>query len=200
MNEIEIENENENDEELEQDLEPEDLQEQEPEVLEPENLEAEDLEADKLKELEQELAAARADFYNYRQRVAKEKQEMRKRIQDDVVIALLPVLDNLDRALSFDVLNAGQAGTPEDDGSRNVLIGVRMVQQQFLMSLNELGVSVIKTEHEKFDHNLHEAVGTVEVEDEELDGVIIAEQLKGYKSGDKVLRAARVLVGKFIKA
>ena len=189
-NKIEIENENDNDEELEQDLEPEDLQEQEPEVLEPENLEAEDLEADKLKELEQELAAARADFYNYRQRVAKEKQEMRKRIQDDVVIALLPVLDNLDRALM----------TPEDDGSRNVLIGVRMVQQQFLMSLNELGVSVIKTEREKFDHNLHEAAGTVEVEDEELDGVIMAEQLKGYKSGDKVLRAARVLVGKFIKA
>ena len=114
---------------------------------------------------------------------------MRKRIQDDVVIALLPVLDNLDRALM----------TPEDDGSRNVLIGVRMVQQQFLMSLNELGVSVIKTEHEKFDHNLHEAAGTVEVEDEELDGVIMAEQLKGYKSGDKVLRAARVLVGKFVE-
>ncbi|MBR0096495.1 MAG: nucleotide exchange factor GrpE [Synergistaceae bacterium] len=180
---------NENNEELEQELEaenlePEDLQEQEPEVLEPENLEA-----DKLKELEQELAAARADFYNYRQRVAKEKQEMRKRIQDDVVIALLPLLDNLDRALM----------TPEDDGSRNVLIGVRMVQQQFLMSLNELGVSVIKTEHEKFDHNLHEAAGTVEVEAEELDGVIMAEQLKGYKSGDKVLRAARVLVGKFVE-
>ncbi len=189
MNDNKIEIENENDEELEQDLEPEDLQEQEPEVLEPENLEAEDLEADKLKELEQELAAARADFYNYRQRVAKEKQEMRKRIQDDVVIALLPVLDNLDRALM----------TPEDDGSRNVLIGVRMVQQQFLMSLNELGVSVIKTEHEKFDHNLHEAAGTVEVEDEELDGVIMAEQLRGYKSGDKVLRAARVLVGKFVE-
>ena len=122
---------------------------------------------------------------------------MRRRIQDDVIISLLPVLDNLDRALSFDVLNAGQAGTPEDEHSRNVLIGVRMVQQQFLMSLNELGVSVIKTEGEKFDHNLHEAAGTVEVEDEALDGVVMSEQLKGYRSGDRVLRAARVLVGKF---
>ena len=185
-----LDNENEL-EELEDENDLEDLEEDDANLeaeAEPEKTQAE-LDAETIKNLEQELAVARADFYNFRQRVTKEKQEMRRRIQDDVIISLLPVLDNLDRALM----------TPEDEHSRNVLIGVRMVQQQFLMSLSELGVSVIKTEGEKFDHNLHEAAGTVEVEDEALDGVVMSEQLKGYKSGDRVLRAARVLVGKFIK-
>ena len=177
-----------NENELEELEDENDLEEDEAEAEqhEQEKTQAE-IDAETIKNLEQELAVARADFYNYRQRAAKEKQEMRRRIQYDVIISLLPVLDNLDRALM----------TPEDEHSRNVLIGVRMVQQQFLMSLNELGVSVIKTEGEKFDHNLHEAAGTVEVEDKELDGVIMSEQLKGYRSGDRVLRAARVLVGKF---
>ncbi len=163
----------------------------EPEAEIPE--EVEDSEQDlnelrsKISELEQELAVARADFYNYRQRVNKERQETKKRVQDDTVINFLPVLDNLDRALLVN----------ENDTAKNVLIGVRMVQQQFLTALNDLGVSVIKTQGEKFNPSLHDAIATVPVENAELDGEIIDEQLRGYKSGEKVLRAARVTVGKF---
>lgn len=137
--------------------------------------------------LEGELAAARADFYNYRQRVTREKQEARRRTEEDVITALLPVLDNLDRALMV----------PEDGSARDVLVGVRMVQRQFLSALEELGVSVIPTEGQKFDPNLHEASGTAPVEDPEQDGAVVAEQLRGYRTKEgRVLRAARVTVGK----
>ena len=136
---------------------------------------------------EEELAAARADFYNYRQRVTREKQEARRRTEEDVITALLPVLDNLDRALMV----------PEDGSARDVLVGVRMVQRQFLSALEELGVSVIPTEGQKFDATLHEAVGTVPVDDSEQDGTVVAEQLRGYRTKEgRVLRAARVMVGK----
>ena len=137
--------------------------------------------------LEGELAAARADFYNYRQRVNREKQEARRRTEEDVITALLPVLDNLDRALMV----------PEDGSARDVLVGVRMVQRQFLSTLEELGVSVIPTEGQKFDTALHEAVGTVPVESPDQDGTVVAEQLRGYRTKEgRVLRAARVTVGK----
>ncbi len=142
---------------------------------------------EKIAALEGELAAARADFYNYRQRVTREKQEARKRTEEDVVTSLLPVLDNLDRALMV----------PEDGTARDVLVGVRMVQRQFLAALADLGVSVIPTEGQHFDANLHEAVGTVPVEGPEQDGAVMSEQLRGYRTQEgRVLRAARVTVGK----
>ena len=72
--------------------ESESTQEQEQENLTP------DLDA-KIKELEHDLAVSRADFYNYRQRTIKEKSQTRQRAQEDVIIEILPVLDNLDRAL-----------------------------------------------------------------------------------------------------
>ncbi|MCR5346785.1 MAG: nucleotide exchange factor GrpE [Fretibacterium sp.] len=137
--------------------------------------------------LEQELAASRADFYNYRQRVTREKQEARRRTEEDVITALLPVLDNLDRALMV----------PEDGSARDVLVGVRMVQRQFLSALEELGVSVIPTEGQRFDANFHEAVGTVPADTPEQDGAVVNEQLRGYRTKEgRVLRAARVIVGK----
>ncbi|MBR1672245.1 MAG: nucleotide exchange factor GrpE [Fretibacterium sp.] len=137
--------------------------------------------------LEQELAAARADFYNYRQRVTREKQEARRRTEEDVITALLPVLDNLDRALMV----------PEDGSAKDVLVGVRMVQRQFLSALEELGITVIPTEGQKFDPNLHEAAGTAPVDTPEQDGTVVAEQLRGYRAKEgRVLRAARVTVGK----
>lgn len=142
---------------------------------------------DRIAALEGELAAARADFYNYRQRVMKEKQEARRRAEEDVITALLPVLDNLDRALT----------APEDGSAKDVLVGVRMVQRQFLSALEELGVSVIPAEGQRFDPNLHEAAGTAPVDDPEQDGAVVAEQLRGYRTKEgKVLRAARVMVGR----
>ena len=141
---------------------------------------------ERVAELEGELAAARADFYNYRQRIAKERQQIRRLVTDDTISSLLPVLDNLDRALTV----------PEDGSAKDVLVGVGMVRRQFLSTLEELGVRVIPTEGAPFDPALHDAVETVPVEDPEQDGRILEELTRGYRTDERVLRASRVTVGK----
>ena len=141
---------------------------------------------ERVAELEGELAAARADFYNYRQRMAKERQQIRRLVTDDTISSLLPVLDNLDRALAV----------PEDGSAKDVLVGVGMVRRQFLSMLEELGVRVIPTEGAPFDPALHDAVETVPVEDPEQDGRILEELTRGYRTDERVLRASRVTVGK----
>ena len=155
----------------------------------PEN-DAETPEADpkdeEIASLTQQLKATTADFFNYRQRTTKERTETRRRAQDDVITEMLPVLDNLDRAL--------EAATSEDTAS--IVKGVEMVQRQFVGVLETLGVSIIKAEGEKFDPALHDAAGTQPVEDPELDGKVITERLKGYRTKDRVLRPAQVIVGK----
>lgn len=146
-------------------------------------------ETDKLKQeiesLNTEIKTVRADFYNFRQRTIKERQETRTRSREEVITAVLPILDNLDRALS--------ASTDDPAG---IVKGVEMVQRQFVNVLEGLGVSVIKSEGENFDPSLHDASGTEKVDDPELDGKIIAEQLKGYRTKERVLRPAKVTVGK----
>ena len=146
-------------------------------------------EAEKLKQeidsLKTEIKTVRADFYNFRQRTIKERSETRIRAKEEVITEILPVLDNLDRALS--------AGTEDTAG---IVKGVEMEQRQFLGVLEGLGVSIIKTEGQKFDPSLHDASGTEKVDDPELDGVIITEILKGYRTKDRVLRPAKVTVGK----
>lgn len=136
--------------------------------------------------LKDEIAQVRADYYNFRQRTIKERQDTRKRAQEDVISAILPVLDNLDRAL--------EAAQSEDAAS--ILKGVEMVQRQFMSVLEGLGVTAIKAEGEVFDPMLHDASGTEEVDDPELDGKVITQRLKGYKMNDRVLRPAQVTVGK----
>ena len=153
----------------------------------PSSLSEESALRERVAELEgEELAAARADFYNYRQRMAKERQQIRRLVTDDTISSLLPVLDNLDRALTV----------PEDGSAKDVLVGVGMVRRQFLSTLEELGVRVIPTEGAPFDPALHDAVETVPVEDPEQDGRILEELTRGYRTDERVLRASRVTVGK----
>ncbi|MBQ9904178.1 MAG: nucleotide exchange factor GrpE [Synergistaceae bacterium] len=155
-------------------------------VTDEEQQQEDDSQSKKIEELEHDLAVARADFYNFRQRTIKERQEARTRAQEEVITAMLPVLDNLDRALSASSQDA-----------QGIIKGVEMVQRQFVNVLEGLGVSVIKSEGEKFNPSLHDAAGTEDVEDPELDGVVISERLKGYRTEGRVLRPAQVTVGKF---
>ena len=141
---------------------------------------------EQIESLTRQLKATTADFYNYRQRTTKERLETRKRAQEDVIVSMLPVLDNLDRAL--------EAASTEDTAS--IVKGVEMVQRQFVSVLEGLGVNVIKAAGEKFDPALHDAAGTEKVDDPELDGKVITERLKGYRTKDRVLRPAQVTVGK----
>ncbi len=136
--------------------------------------------------LKNELAVARADLYNYRQRVERDRIKNRKLIVEDKVCEFLPVLDNLDRALCVS----------EEATAKDVLIGVRMVQRQFLSVLENSDVTVIPTEGCRFDPLLHDAVESEPVDDPSQDGAILCEILRGYKTADRVLRPAHVRVAK----
>ena len=145
---------------------------------------------EQIESLTRQLKATTADFYNFRQRTTKERLETRKRAAEEVIIAILPVLDNLDRAL--------EAAGSED--AKSILKGVEMVQRQFVSVLDGLGVSIIKAEGEKFDPALHDAAGTEQVDDPDLDGKVITERMKGYRTKERVLRPAQVTVGKIQEA
>ena len=157
----------------------------EPEVTEDDQQSEIDKLKQKIEDLTVEIKTVRADSFNFRQRTIKERQETRSRAYEEVITAMLPVLDNLDRALSASA-----------DDPAGIVKGVEMVQRQFVSVLEGLGVSVIKSEGEVFDPSLHDASGTEKVEDPELDGKIITEQLKGYRMKERVLRPAKVTVGK----
>lgn len=139
---------------------------------------------EELSKFKDEAARARADFYNYRTRVERDREKDRILAAEGACDALLPVLDNLDRTLSA-----------IDDLESPMYKGVVMVQKQFLTALQGLGLSQVDTSG-SFDPKQHEAMMTVEVGDDEQDGKIMEVLNRGYRLGDKLLRAALVKVGR----
>lgn len=136
-----------------------------------------------IEELKNEVARSRADFYNFRMRVEKNHERDRVRAAEKVVELLIPVLDNLDRILE----------TVQDE---SLMKGISMVQKQFLEALIKIGVKPVVSEGCLFDPSLHEAMGVEEVEEAELDGKVINELQRGYTLGGKVIRPARVRIGR----
>lgn len=119
-----------------------------------------------------------AEYDNFRKRSAKEKEGIYADAYSDVIVAILPVIDNLERAVSF------------SDGGQTAE-GVKMTLAQFSQTLEKLGVEVIPTE--KFDPNLHNAVMHIE-DDSYGEGEIVEIFQKGYRKGDKIIRYAMVKV------
>lgn len=122
-----------------------------------------------------------AEYDNYRKRTAKEKESIYPEAKVAVVAAMLPVMDNLERAL-----NAAKAEDP-------LYEGVKMTLKQFEDAFKGIGVEEIKAVGEQFDPKFHNAV--MHVEDENLGENIIAEEFqKGYKLGDRIIRYSMVKV------
>lgn len=135
------------------------------------------------------LARRQADFDNFRKRVERERSETYNRALGEVVRRLLPVLDNLQRALEAErtLENA------ESKEFRHFLHGVELINRQLGGVLEGLGVEVVPTVGELFDPHVHEAVATEETEEVEPD-TIVQEMQRGYRLGDKLLRPAMVKV------
>ena len=143
------------------------------------------LEAEKKEEHDRLLRVA-ADLENLRKRQRREVDDARNDTKMRVLKEILPVADNLERAL--------QVSTGEGE-SAAVLDGVRLVQRQFLQALERLEVSPIEAELQPFDPNLHEAISQQESA-EHPPGTVIAVLQRGYKSGDRLLRPSLVVVAK----
>ncbi len=123
-----------------------------------------------------------AEYDNYRKRTAKEKAELNSACKCAVIADLLPVIDNLDRAMAHNTDNP-------DEYKK----GVEMIVTQFSAALEKLGVESFGEAGEAFDPNLHNAV--MHIEDENLaENTVAAVFAKGYRLGEKVIRPATVQV------
>jgi molecular chaperone GrpE len=128
----------------------------------------------------------RADFDNYRKRVAKETSEATARGKAELARELLPVIDNLERALRSGV----------DPSSHEALVrGVELVLDELRGRLESAGVEAFDPTGEKFDPELHEAISALEAAGTES-GLILETLEKGYRLNGQVLRPARVVVSK----
>jgi molecular chaperone GrpE len=168
---------------------------EEPEVEEPEVVESEVVVEPELEEPEDELAVARrereeylalaqrtqADFDNYRKRAAKDVANAGERAKRGLVTELLPVIDNLERAL--------ESGGDEE----HLAGGVRLVHSALVAVLSRNGVEQFDPRGERFDPTLHEALTTRSEEGSEA-GVVLDVVEKGYSLNGNVLRPARVVV------
>jgi molecular chaperone GrpE len=132
---------------------------------------------------DQQLLRLRADFENYRKRVLREKDELYRRANTDLVTELLPVLDHLDIAFAA-------ADANRDDA---VVQGFRLVGDQMRSVMERFGLKPVDAQGQAFDHNLHEAVAQLPSADIP-ENHVIAQTRRGYLLGDRLLRAAQVVV------
>ena len=140
-------------------------------------------------ELKNSLARRQADFENYRKRVDRERSETYNRVVADVAEKLLPVSDNLKRALEAEA----SVEAAESDEFRHFLSGVDLIWKQLTGVLEALGVKTIPAVGEQFNPHIHEAVVT-EATDEYEPDTVMQEIRSGYRLGDKLIRPALVKV------
>ncbi len=133
------------------------------------------------------LRSALADLEDAKRRVTRdaEKQLERQRLQ--VLEALLPVLDNLERSI---------AAATKDGSAPALRDGVKLVFDQFLQVLGGFGLERRSALGARFDPSQHDAIAVIPVADAQQDGIVVSELEPGYVAGERVVRAARVVVGR----
>jgi molecular chaperone GrpE len=140
-------------------------------------------------DLKERLMRRQAEFDNYRKRTERERGESYNRMVGDVARKLLPVLDNLRRALDAEASMEAN----ESEEFRHFLSGVELIYKQLNEVLGGLGVEPVQAVGQPFDPHVHEAVATEQTNEHEPD-TVIQELVRGYRLGDKLLRPAVVKV------
>lgn len=141
---------------------------------------------EQLAEVREHAIRQRSDFDNFRKRTQREKEQIRDAAAEMVIAKLLPVLDNMQRALV-----SADAATDV----KPVRDGVRMILSQFERALEAEGLAAVESLHQPFDPTLHDALATEEREDVP-DNHVCEVLLPGYTYKDKLIRAAMVKVAK----
>ncbi len=140
-------------------------------------------------DLKDRLARRQADFENYRKRLERERAETNDRVVAEIAAKMLPVLDNLKRALETEATLEAS----ESDEFRHFLSGVDLIFKQLSGVLEALGVKPIAAVGARFDPNIHEAVMS-EASNEFEPDTVMQEIIRGYRLGDKLIRPALVKV------
>ncbi len=128
-----------------------------------------------------------AEFENYKKRTVREKIDLMSNAAKDTLSALLPVVDDFDRAKKMS----------DDEGSEEVFPdGVTMVYNKLHLTLKNMGLTAMETNGEVFDAEMHEAVTEIPAPTEDMKGKVIDTIEKGFLLNDKIIRHAKVVVGK----
>jgi len=142
---------------------------------------------DQLKEEKDKFLRLFAEFENYKRRTAKERIELFSTASEEVMISLLPILDDFDRA-SVEI---------EKDLENETLKGVLLIKNKLFDSLKSKGLSLVDVKKgDEFNADNHEAVTQIPAPSKDMVGKIIDIIEKGYKLGEKVIRYPKVVIGK----
>ena len=134
-----------------------------------------------LDELDDRYKRVFAEFENYKKRTQKERDGLYNSVLGDIIVNMLPILDNLQMAVNAEC---------KDEGYKQ---GIELVEKQFKEFLSKNNVEEIPAIGEMFDPSVHEAVGSAQDETKQ-NGEIVQEYRKGYKLGSKILRHSMVIV------
>ncbi|MCG8579435.1 MAG: nucleotide exchange factor GrpE [Bacteroidales bacterium] len=142
--------------------------------------------ADKLSEINDKYLRLSAEYDNYRRRTLKEKMELTKTAGESILLALLPVIDDLDRAMAH-MNDAKDVEALKE--------GMKLIHTKFNEFLGQQGMKEIEAKDKEFDTDLHEAVTKIPAPAEEMKGKVIDCIEKGYTLHEKVVRFSKVVVG-----
>ncbi|MBR8534834.1 nucleotide exchange factor GrpE [Carboxylicivirga sediminis] len=142
--------------------------------------------ADKLSEVNDKYLRLSAEYDNYRRRTLKEKMELTKTAGESILLALLPVIDDFDRAM---------AHIDDAKDVESLKEGIKLIQTKFNDFLGQQGMKEIEAKDKAFDTDIHEAVTKIPAPSEEMKGKVIDCIEKGYTLHEKVVRFSKVVVG-----
>lgn len=137
-----------------------------------------------LNEYSRELEKLKKEFRNYKKRVREDQDTNRKKANEQLVMGLLDVIDNIDRATSF--------MKPTED-NKEIIKGVHMINKQLFEVLEREGLEIIEAEGKKFNPHEHESIQRIETK-EYPNNTVIEEVQRGYRFNDKVIRPTKVKV------
>ncbi|WP_210486278.1 nucleotide exchange factor GrpE [Rufibacter aurantiacus] len=137
-------------------------------------------------ELRDKYLRLHAEFDNFRRRTSKERLELFKTANQELMVALIPVLDDLERA---------QSAMKDAQDVNAVREGVELVFSKFQNLLQQKGLKAMDAVGQPFDADVHEAITQIPAPSEEMKGKVIDQVEKGYYLNDKVVRFAKVVIG-----
>lgn len=137
-----------------------------------------------IEQLTDRILRLQADYDNFRKRTLRDQNEMAARANADLLLEILPVMDHFDRGLR-------EARAHKAD--KGVIDGFQLIYDQFMAVLLKTGLAPINAEGQVFDPNFHEAIAHVPSDEHPAD-IVITETRRGYRLGDKLLRASQVIV------
>ena len=142
---------------------------------------------DQVKEEKDKFLRLFAEFENYKRRTAKERIELFSTASEEVMVSLLPILDDFDRA----------SAEIEKDNDNEIFKGVLLIKNKLFDSLKSKGLALIEVNKgDEFNADNHEAVTQIPATSKDMEGKIIDVIEKGYKLGEKVIRYPKVVIGK----